>query len=305
MDKLQAMETFVAVVESGSFVAAVDVTGQSKPAVSRQVSELEQFLGIRLLHRTTRRLSLTDEGRVYFTRCKELLESIQDVESEVGLNSDQACGRLRIGAPQDFGVEQLAPLWGKFTEQNPLITLNITLSDRTIDLLEEGFDMAIRISALGDSRMVARPLAPVRMIACASPAFLERHGTPVSPAELRDFPFISYSYRNGGDEWHFKHVHGDTCQVRVRSTVYVNNGATCRAMAIAGQGIAIQPDFIVNAAIRSGELVELFEGWTTGEQLVVHTLYPTRTHLPPKVQRMRDFLVEQFKVPPWCPKPAA
>ncbi|MBG7620077.1 LysR family transcriptional regulator [Herbaspirillum sp. AP02] len=304
MDKLQAMETFVAVVESGSFVSAVDVTGLSKPAVSRQVSELEQFLGIRLLHRTTRRLSLTDEGRVYFARCKELLESIQDVESEVGLNSDQACGRLRIGAPQDFGVEQLAPLWGRFAEDNPLITLNITLSDRTIDLIEEGFDMVIRISTLGDSRMVARPLAPVRMIACASPEFLRRHGRPETPAELREYPFISYSYRANGDEWSFRHVHGDTCHVRVRSTVYVNNGVTCREMAIAGQGIAIQPDFIVNAAIASGQLVELFEGWSTGEQLVVHTLYPTRTHLPPKVQRMRDFLVEQFKVPPWCPKPA-
>lgn len=305
MDKLQAMETFVAVVESGSFVSAVDITGLSKPAVSRQVSELEQFLGIRLLHRTTRRLSLTDEGRLYFSRCKELLGAIQDVESEVGLNSDQACGRLRIGAPQDFGVEQLAPLWGRFTERHPLITLNITLSDRTIDLVEEGYDMAIRISTLGDSRMVARPLASVRLIACASPAFLEKHGAPRYPTELRDHPFISYSYQSNGDEWLFRHVDGDSCSVRVRSTVYVNNGVTCREMAKAGQGIAIQPDFIVNAAIQSGELVELLDGWTTGEKLVVHTLYPTRNHLPPKVQRMRDFLVEQFKVPPWCPRPAA
>ena len=301
MDKLQAMETFVAVVETGSFVSAVDVTGLSKPAVSRHVSDLEQFLGVRLLHRTTRRLSLTEEGRVYFSRCKELLGTIQDVESEIGLNSDQACGRLRIGAPQDFGVEQLAPLWGKFSEQNPRIELNITLSDRTIDLLEEGFDMAIRISALADSRMIARPLAAARLKVCASPAFLQKHGSPEHPAELREYPFISYSYQSNGDEWSFKNKQDEVATVRVRSTVYVNNGATCRAMAMAGQGIAIQPDFIVNAAINAGHLVELFDDWSTGpDQLIIHTLYPTRSHLPLKVQRMRDFLIEELRNPPWC-----
>ncbi len=305
MDKLLAMEAFVAVVETGSFVSAVDVTGLSKPAVSRHVSELEQFLGIRLLHRTTRRLSLTEEGRVYFAKSKELLGALQDVENEVGLSSDQAIGRLRVCAPHDFGVEQLAPLWGKFAEQYPRIELNITLSDKTTDLIEGGYDMAIRIGAMADSRMIARPLAPVRMKVCASPALLRQAGVPCHPSDLREFPFISYSLQSNGDEWHFCNAQGETAIARIRSSMQVNNGATCRAMAIGGRGVAIQPDFIVNAALASGELVELLPDWSIGQHdMMAHVLYPTRAYLPPKVQRLRDFLVEEFRTPPWCPKAA-
>jgi DNA-binding transcriptional LysR family regulator len=300
MDRLQAMATFVAVVEAGSFASALDSTGYSKAAVSRQVAELEKWLAVRLLHRTTRRLSLTEEGRHYFARCKELLADIEDIESEIGRNTGQACGRLRIGVPQDFGVEQLAGLWGRFLDENPNIELDITLSDRTFDLIEEGYDLAIRISSLPDSGMIARPLAAVRLMACASPNFLKKHGGINHPAELKLHRFISYSYQPNGDEWTFRHKKGEVTHVRLDSTIRVNNGATCRAMAIAGQGITIQPDFLMDDAVKSGKLVELFPDWSTGaESLVVHALYPTRSFLPLKVQRMRDFLIDAFCEPSW------
>src|ERR1044072_3490538 len=193
MSKLQQMSSFVAVVDAGSFVGATKATGLSKAAVSRHVSDLEQRLGVRLLQRTTRRLSLTDEGRMFFGRAKELLESIDDAESELTLRTGEARGVIRVNAPLTFGALHLAPLWGPFADANPQVSLEITLSDRVVDVVEEGYDLAIRITSIPDSTLVTRKLATTRMVLCASPTYLKRHGAPAHPAEVAKHAVISYT----------------------------------------------------------------------------------------------------------------
>lgn len=298
MDKLQAMQTFVAVVDAGSFVGAMDATGLSKPAVSRQVADLERLLGSRLLHRTTRRLSLTEEGRRYYERCKEVFAVIGEAESEAGQQVRQAQGRLRVGAPQDFGVEYLAPLWGRFLERHPDVELDVVLSDRVMDLVEEGYDLVVRIGHIPNSSLVGRTLAQTRMLICASPAYLAA-GRPIdTPADLGWHDVVAYRYLSTGDAWHLHAVNGSQTTVRVQPRVHTSSGATCRALAVAGRGIILQPDFLVSRELRSGALVRVLPDWHGGA-MTIQALYPTRTLVPVKVQLLRDFLVEALADPPW------
>jgi DNA-binding transcriptional LysR family regulator len=297
MDIFQAMKTFTAVVEAGSFVGAMDAVGLSKPAVSRHVNELEAHLGTRLLQRTTRRLSLTGEGEAYYQRCKEILLAVQEAEGEVGSSALQAQGRLRIGAPQTFGALHLAALWGRFAAENPQVTLDIVLSDRIVDLVEEGYDLVIRIARLSDSSFVSRRLARTRMVLCASPQYLAKHGTPAHPHELARHDVISYTYWSSGDNWTFDGPGGDTT-VRTHSRIHANNGDTCRAAALAHQGIILQPDFLVYDDLQSGALVELMPDFRAAE-LGIFAVYPTRKQLPLKVRRLVDFLVDALLTPPW------
>jgi DNA-binding transcriptional LysR family regulator len=297
MNLLQSMKTFVAVVEAGSFVGAMDASGLSKPAVSRQVNELEAHLGMRLLQRTTRRLSLTGEGQTYFQRCKEILLAVQEAEAEVASSIGQAHGRLRIGAPQTFGALHLAALWGRFAAENPQVTLDIILSDRVIDVVEEGYDLVVRIARMPDSNLISRTLARTRMVLCASPAYLRNHGAPVSPDELVRHDIISYSYWSSGDVWSFQGPEGEST-VRTRPRIHANNGDTCRAAALAHQGIVMQPDFLVHEDLRSGTLIELMPQFKAVE-LGIFAVYPTRKQLPLKVRRLVDFLVEALQIPPW------
>lgn len=297
MDILQAMKTFTAVVEAGSFVGAMDATALSKPAVSRQVSDLEAHLGTRLLQRTTRRLSLTSEGQAYYQRCKEVLQAVQEAEAEVSASAVQAQGRLRIGAPQTFGALHLAALWGRFAAQNPQVSLDIVLSDRVVDLVEEGYDLVIRIARLPDSSLVSRALASTRMVLCASPRYLAERGTPTHPHELAQHDVVSYTYWSSGDVWSFQGPKGEL-SVRTHSRIHANNGDTCRAAALADQGIVLQPDFLVHADLRSGALVELMPEFKAVE-LGIFAVYATRKQLPLKVRRLVDFLVEALRTPPW------
>ena len=193
MDKVQEMTSFIAVVDAGSFVAAADATGQSKAAVSRHVGDLEQRLSTRLLQRTTRRLSVTPEGQAFFARCQELLAAIDEAESELLSSRSEPAGLIRINAPLTFGVLHLAPLWGRFCEENPKITLDVALADRVVDLIEEGYDIAIRISSLPSSTLVGRKLASTRMRLCASNAYLKKHGAPQRPSDLSTHRVISLS----------------------------------------------------------------------------------------------------------------
>lgn len=298
MDLFQAMKTFTAVVEAGSFVGAMDSAGLSKPAVSRHVNELEAHLGTRLLQRTTRRLSLTSEGQAYYQRCKEILAAVQEAEGEVGASALQAQGRLRIGAPQTFGALHLAALWGRFAADNPQVTLDIVLSDRVVDLVEEGYDLVIRIARLSDSSLVSRELARTRMVLCASPDYLARQGRPMHPQELTRHAVISYSYWSSGDNWNFAGPAGEVT-VRTHSRIHANNGDTCRAAALAHQGIILQPDFLVHEDLRSGALVELMPDFRAAE-LGIFAVYATRKQLPLKVRRLVDFLVKALHAPPWA-----
>lgn len=298
MDKFQAMKTFTAVVDAGSFVGAMDATGLSKPAISRHVNELEGHLGTRLLQRTTRRLSLTGEGQAYYQRCKDILLAVQEAETEVGSSAAQAQGRLRIGAPQTFGALHLAALWGRFAAENPLVTLDIVLSDRVVDVVEEGYDLAIRIARLTDSTLVSRALATTRMVLCASPTYLAQRGTPAELDELARHDVISYTYWSSGDVWTFQGPKGEA-SVRTHSRIHANNGDTCRAAALAHQGIILQPDFLVYEDLRSGALVELLPRYRAVE-LGIFAVYPTRKQLPLKVRHLVDFLVQALQSPPWA-----
>lgn len=297
MDLFQCMKSFVAVVDAGSFVGAMDGTGLSKPAISRHINEIEQHLGARLLQRTTRKLSLTAEGESYLQRCREILLAVEEAEAEVSARSGEIRGRLRIGAPQTFGAIHLAPLWGHFAARNPMVTLDIVLADRVVDLIDEGYDVAIRIGHLPDSGLIRRKLATTRMVLCASPEYLARHGRPAHPHELASHAVISYSYWSGGDMWRFQ-GHAGEVSVRVRARLHANSGDTCRAAALVHQGIILQPDFLIHEDLRSGALVELMPEWHAAT-VPIHAVYPTRKQLPLKVRRLLDFLADALREPVW------
>lgn len=293
MDKFVEMRTFAAVVDAGSFVKAAETLGASKAAVSRYVSELEARLGVRLLQRTTRRLSLTEEGRVFHARCRELLAGVEEAEAEISSRTGVARGLVKVSAPVTFGVRHLAPLWGEFRALHPQVRLDVTLADRIVDLVEEGYDLAIRIATLPSSTLVSRRLATTRMVLCASPRYLEEHGAPAHPAQLADHAVIAYSYWSTGDEWQFEGPDGPVA-VTTRPCMHTNSGDTCRAMALADQGVILQPTFMVGEDLKSGALVELLPGFRSLE-LGIYAVYPTRKHVPRKVRVLVDFLADAFR----------
>lgn len=288
MDRFLEMQTFATVVESGSFTRAAEQLGLSKPAVSRHVDALESRLGVRLLHRTTRRLSLTAEGEVFHARCKDVLASLAEAENEATMHAAAAHGLLRINAPVTFGVRYLSELWGSFLQTHPQVELDVTLSDRIVDLVEEGFDLAIRIAMLSDSSMVGRKLATTRMVLCATPGYLAQHGNPEHPGELSEHATIGYSYWPTRDEWQFQH-NNETIRVQTRPGARSNNGETCMALALADQGIILQPSFLVADEIAAGRLKELLPEYDPGT-IGIYAVFPTRKHLPPKVRALINFL---------------
>lgn len=292
MDRFLEMQTFNTVVETGSFVKAADALHVSKAAVSRHVVELERRLGIRLLHRTTRRVSLTPEGQVFYARGKDVLAELDDVESEITSKRETVSGLLRINAPFTFGILHLAPLWGVFRERYPQVMLEVTLADRVVDLVEEGYDMAIRISALESSSLVSRRLATTHMSLCASPRYLKKHGKPKHPSDLRQHQVIGYSYLATKDEWHFVGPNGPV-SVQTNPWMHTNNGDTCRAAAMAHQGVILQPKFLVSEALAAGDLVELLPEYHAAD-IGIYAVYPTRKHLSAKVRVLIDFLSDHF-----------
>ncbi len=297
MDKFQEMRVFAAVVDAGSFVGASDALDMSKPAVSRHVADLETRLGVRLLHRTTRKLSLTEEGEVFYARCTELLGNIEEAEAEITSRSGQATGQLKVSAPVSFGLLHLAPLWAEFMAHHPKVVLDVTLSDRMVDLVEEGFDVAVRIARLPSSSLISRKLSSTRMILCASPTYLKVNGTPAHPSELAGHTVVAYSLLSMGEVWEFDGPQGHIA-VKVEPRMRTNSGDTCRAVALRHQGLIIQPSFLVGEDLRSGALVEVMPEQRSIE-MGIYAMYPTRKHVLPKVRLLIDYLVEAFKVKPW------
>jgi DNA-binding transcriptional LysR family regulator len=292
MDRFLEMQSFSAVVDAGSFVKAAEALGLPKAAMSRYVADLEARLGVRLLHRTTRRLSLTEEGEVFYARAKELLAGVDEAEAEITSRSGAPGGLLRINAPLTFGILHLAPLWGVFRSQYPMVSLDITLADRMVDLVDEGYDVAIRIATLPSSTLVSKRLATTRMVLCASPHYLAVHGEPVQPAELASHAVISYTYWSTKDEWHFEGPQGPV-SVKTQPCIHTNSGDTCRAAALAHQGIILQPSFLVGGDLASGTLVELMPQFHSID-IGIYAVYPTRKHVAPKVRVLIDFLVDHF-----------
>ena len=297
MDKYQEMRVFAAVADAGSFVAAADALDISKAAVSRYVSELEQRLGVRLMHRTTRRLSLTQEGEVFLARSREILASIDDSEREISTRSESASGLLKLSVPVSFGIKHLAGLWSEFLQAHPQVSLDVQLADRVIDLVDEGFDVAVRIARLPDSTLVSRKLATTRLVLSASPKYLKARGVPKHPSDLAEHDILGYSLLAMGDTWQFTGSKGPVT-VKVRPRLWTNNGDTCVAAAVRGAGIQLQPTFLIADELASGQLVEVLPKFRSIE-LGIYAVYPTRKFVLPKVRVLLEFLSAKLQDAAW------
>jgi DNA-binding transcriptional LysR family regulator len=297
MDKYQEMRVFTAVVDAASFVGAGDALGMSKAAVSRHVSDLEQRLGVRLMHRTTRKLSLTSEGEVFLARSRDILASIEASEAELSTRSVTASGLLKISVPVSFGIRHLAPLWSEFLANHPQVTLDVQLADRVIDLVEEGFDLAVRIARLPDSSLISRQLASTRLVLCAAPSYLKRRGTPAHPSELAQHDVMGYSLMAMGDQWQFTGPDGPV-SAKVRPRMWTNNGDSCVAASLAGAGIQLQPTFLIDRELASGQLVEILPQFRSAD-LGIYAVYPSRKFVLPKVRVLVEFLASKLGQAPW------
>lgn len=297
MDRFKEMQAFAAVADAGSFVRAAESLQVSKTAVSRLIGDLEARLGVRLLHRTTRRLSLTAEGELFHARCKALTADVEEAEAEVTARAGEAVGQLRLNVPVSFGLMHLAPLWPAFLQQHPKVTLDVTLADRIIDLVDEGYDLAVRIAQLPASSLVSRKIASTRLVLCASPDYLRRHGEPSHPADIARHTVFTYTLLATGDTWNFEGPDGPV-EVKVTPRLRSNNGDTCCAAALQHQGIVLQPSFMVSHHLRAGALVEVLPQYRSLE-LGVYAVYASRRHVTPKVRVVIDFLVDAFRTCPW------
>lgn len=299
MDRLRAFEVFVTVVARGGFARAADVLGTSPANVTRYVNELEAHLGTRLLNRTSRTLSLTEGGETLYARCKSILDDVAETEGLVSSASVEPRGRLRINVPVSFGILHLAPLWPAFMQKYPGIELDVGLIDRVVDIVDEGYDIAIRISRAGSTNHAARKLATSQNVLCASPAYLARYGAPATPADLLAHRCIGYTYAATGDEWQITDRRGKVHPVKVDCQMHTNNGDTARAAALAGQGVIWQPTFLIGGDLRAGTLVRVLPDYRLPE-IDILALYPSRRHVSARVRVMIDFLVDAFAgVPPW------
>jgi DNA-binding transcriptional LysR family regulator len=296
-DRLTAIEVFVRIVEEGSLTAAGERLGLSRAAVSKQLVALEDRLGVRLLNRTTRRSSLTEAGSVFYERARQILMELAEAEREARRNSARPTGRLRLNAPMTFGTMHLAPAIPAYSAAHPAVTVDMTLNDRIVDLVDEGFDLAVRIGRLNDSSLMARRLAPCRFVVCAAPSYLAERGRPVAPEELAAHACLGYSYAPDGDLWEFVGPDGAR-RVRVSGPLRANNGEALAAAAAAGMGIVLSPSFIVSAHLRAGRLVPILEDYTIAER-GIFAVWPAGRHLSAKVRSFVDFLVERFGPTPY------
>lgn len=299
MDRLLAMQVFTTVVDAGSFAKAAEQLRMSTTATSRYVAELERHIGARLMQRSTRRLSLTETGAAYYERCRQILADVDEAESLASTAEAEPRGVLRVSLPFTFGLNYVAPLLPAFSARYPGLQVEVSFSDRVVDLVEEGIDVALRISRDLRTTLVARRLMPVRLAVCASPEYLARRGTPRVPEDLRDHDCLTYAYASYGDTWHFK-KDSRVVSVPVKGSFRANNGDMLRMAAQAGQGICIQPTFIVGDDLRAGRLVHIL---TDYEQMPTngYVVYLGGNRRPAKVRAFVEFCVEAFGSddPPW------
>lgn len=296
MDKLFAMQVFARIVEVGSFVKAASQLGISTTAASRLVAGLEAQLGTRLLQRTTRRLSLTAAGSAYFDRCQQIVGAVDEAEALVGLEARRPFGTLRVSGPVAFGSLHLAPLLAAYSARYPEVQVDISLADRIVDLVDEGFDVAIRIAGRLADTLVARKLTTVRIAMCASPEYLRRHGTPRAPSDLARHNCLHYTFSERPGEWTLDGPPGRTT-VKVAGSLRSNSGDLLHQAALAGVGIIVQPTFIVGGDLQQGKLVRVLPRYCQPD-LAAYAVYPTRHHLPAKVRSFVDFLAEAISDPP-------
>ncbi len=297
VDRFAEMQSFVRVADLGSFTRAARELGLTPAAVSKQVRALEERLGARLLNRTTRRVALTEMGAAYRERARALLAEVEAAEAAVTRLQEAPRGTLRLNAPLEFGRTHLAGPLADFAAAHPALQVHVDLTDRFVDLVEEGYDLAVRIAALTDSSLVARRLAPCRRVLCASPTYLAVHGAPRRPEELRGHEGIDYAHTLGR-EWPFRAARGRVT-VSVPARLRTNNGELMRRLALAGLGVALLPTFTVADDLRAGRLVEVLPGQLDADT-TISAVYPHRRLLEPKVRLLVDHLARSFgSEPPW------
>lgn len=289
MDKLRSMEVFVAVVDAGSFTAAAEVFQISPVMVGKHIKFLESRLGARLLTRTTRRQGLTEIGQQYCEQCRAILAQVTAAETGAEAMRAGPRGKLKLTVPVSFGSEWLAPALTDYLALHADVSLELSLNDRLVDLVEEGFDAAVRIGALGDSAMVARPLRPYGMAICAAPAYLARRGTPRTPADLARHECLDYTHWNQHVRWQLKGETGQIWAGRFRS----NNGQALRMAALHGFGIVMQAEILLAQDIAAGRLVALLDDYVPTPR-PMHLVYPRDRQATPKLTTFIDFMLERF-----------
>jgi DNA-binding transcriptional LysR family regulator len=305
-DVVHGMLVFSKVVQAGSLSAAARELGVSTAVVSRTLSALEARLGVRLVNRTTRSLHLTDEGASYYETCQRILAEIEEADAAVTARRVEPQGVLKVAIPASFGHQHIAPLIPRFAERYPKVELALSLSDRSINLIEEGFDLAVRIAELKDSSLAARKLAPNRRVVCASPAYLRLHGEPKTPQDLTRHNCLVASWEQGfAMTWEYKSPAGKRGSIRVTGRYACDNWEVLREWAVAGLGVALKSTWDVRRQLEDGSLVALLPGYDFGTDVGIYAVYPHRRHLPAKTRVFIDFLAESFGPEPYWDRPAA
>jgi DNA-binding transcriptional LysR family regulator len=300
VDRFEAMQAFVRVVESGGITAAAQRLGLAKSAISRRLQELENHLGVQLLQRTTRSVRMTEDGRNFYQRCLRILEELEEAENSLSSEQQRVHGLLRVAAPLSFCQRHLMPLLDEFLHRYPEVRLELNAEDREINVIEERMDVTIRIGKLDDSSLVARRLAPVRLVVCASPAYLERFGTPERPEELVVHQGLAYSNIADQQQWTLVDRGGLSHTVIPQTRLRVNNGDLILEALLAGLGIAVMPTFICHRELSAGTLRQILNDYTSASSAAAYALYPSRRHLPLRVRVFIDFLAERLgDNPPW------
>lgn len=293
-DQFLGLSTFVAVVEAGGLSAASGRLGTAKSAISRRLRELEARLGTTLFSRTGRRLRLTETGEDFYRRVTRLLEDLRDAEAVASRGSREAVGRLRVSAPVSFTIHCLAPVVREFAERHPRLQVEIETDDRIVDIIGDGYDLAVRISELKDSTLVARRLAQVRHVLCASPGYLAVHGRPERPEDLAGHVGITYGYRGPRRHWTFK----DGYVAAIRSNLWMTNGDAMREAAVSGAGIVLLPTFIVHRAVERGEL-EVLLAEHMRPPIALYAVFPSRKRMTARARLFVDFLADRFAGEPF------
>ena len=293
MDRFDAIRAFAQVVESGSFAKAAERLGMSTSAASRHVADLESHLQTRLLNRTTRRVSLTESGRAFYERSVQLLADLEEAEQEASSAAVVPRGTIRLTTSVNFGVRHVAPAIAEFLATHREVSFDVSLSDRVVDLVEEGFDLAIRVGPPGADNLVARKLGETRLVPCASPEYLARYGAPRTPDELVRHNCFTYEYVSPRNQWRFRDRGGDEHAVRIAGSLHSNNGDLLAEVAARGTGIVFEPAFIVGPEVRAGRLVPLLQDYVP-PPLPIYAVYPSRKHLSAKVRRFVEFLVARY-----------
>ncbi|MBC3948578.1 LysR family transcriptional regulator [Pseudomonas folii] len=292
MDRLSSMAAFVKAVEMGSFSAAGDAMQMSAQLIGKHVHHLEQHLGVRLLNRTTRRQSLTDFGREFYERCKTILAEVETAENMAAETQATPTGRLRVNAPVSFGMQSLAPKLPEFMKANPMISVELTLANRAVDVIDEGFDVVFRVGQLSDSGLVARPLAPYQLVLCAAPSYLRDKPAIKTPWDLQDHECLGFTHTELRTHWTFDGPEGKVI-VPINSRLMADHGEPLLCAALAGLGILLQPVELVRKALLAGDLVPLLPTYPIPSR-PLHVLYPPDRRLTPKLRSFLDFALMTF-----------